>query len=34
VAEAAWPVFALLILTVTVATIAILLQLNPGFGNL
>lgn len=34
VAEAAWPVFALLVLTITVATVAILLQLNPGFGNL
>ncbi|MDB5069942.1 MAG: hypothetical protein JWM87_1053 [Candidatus Eremiobacteraeota bacterium] len=34
VAEAAWPVFALFILTLTVATVAILMQLNPGFGNL
>lgn len=34
VAEVAWPVFALLILTITVATVAILMQLNPGFGNL
>jgi hypothetical protein len=33
-AETAWPVVALLALTVTIAAVAILLQLNPGFGGL
>ena len=32
--ESAWPVFALLLLTVTVASVAALMQVSPGFGGL
>jgi hypothetical protein len=33
-AETAWPVFALLLLTVTVATVAVLMQLSAGYSGL
>jgi hypothetical protein len=34
IAESAWPVLALLLLTVTIAAVAIVLQFSPGFSGI